>query len=127
MGRMRICICLAALLVAAPSFAEEEQGALVEKVAVRNRLCTADGRFELGFNVGFTLLTRLTEHYTFNLNLAFNIVNTFAIELLGGYSYSRHTSLANDVAEQFLSGSTGNCPTPNPSDPTCAQDLSGLW
>ncbi|MBK7858778.1 MAG: outer membrane beta-barrel domain-containing protein [Archangiaceae bacterium] len=116
--KVRASLLLLAL-VAAPAFAEEEQGALVEKVAVRNRLFTTERRFELGLNLGFMVLTQLTEHYTANLDLAFNIVNTFAIELLAGGSYSRHTSLARDVADQQAAKSV--------SATTRWNDLSGLW
>jgi outer membrane beta-barrel protein len=115
----RALLTLLTLTAAVPAFAEDEQGALVEKVAVRNRLFTTGGRFELGLNAGFSLLTQLTEHYTFNLDLAFNIVDTFAIELLAGGSYTRHTSLANDVADQFA-GRTVQATTK-------WNDMSGLW
>jgi outer membrane beta-barrel protein len=117
--KVRALFTLLALTAAVPAIADEEQGALVEKVAVRNRLFTTAGRFELGVNLGFALLTQLTEHYTGNLDLSFNIVDTFAVELLAGASYSRHTSLARDVADQFAD--RGVTPT------TKWNDLSGLW
>src|SRR6185436_6098702 len=113
--KARALVTLLALTASTAAFAQEEE-ALVEKVAVKNRLFDTDGRFELGLNVGFTLLTQLTEHYTFNLAISYDIVRTFALELLGGYSYSRHTSLARDVADQF-----------NGSSQKTADDLSGLW
>ena len=123
----KIGVSVLVLLVAAPSFAAEEEGALVEKVAVRNRLFTTAGRFEIGANFGFSILTTLTEHYTFNAAIAYNFVETFAVELLGGASYTRHTTLASDVASQFLSSTSGNCVTPNPNDTRCAEDLTNLW
>lgn len=112
----RVCISVLALLVAFPAFAAEEEGALVEKVAVRNKLFTTAGRFELGINLGFTALTQMTEHYTANLNVGYNIVETFGVELLAGGSYSRQTSLARDVAEQFHRTTSRS-----------ADDLSNLW
>jgi len=110
-------LVLVAFFTAGPAFAaEEEQGALVEKVAVKNRLFNTRGRFELGLNLGFSVLNQLTEHYTGNLNISFNFVETFAIELLAGGSYTRHTSLANQVADNF-----------NKSNVMSSDDLSNLW
>jgi outer membrane beta-barrel protein len=112
----RVALLLSLLTALPAAAAEEEDGALVEKVAVRNRLFTTRGRFELGLNLGFAVLTQLTEHYTANLNVSYNFVETFAVELLAGGSYTRHTSLARDVADQF-----------SMSTIRTADDLSGLW
>ncbi len=110
-------LCIITLTCALPAAAaEEEQGALVEKVAVKNRLFNTRGRFELGLNLGFSVLNQLTEHYTGNFNLSFNFVETFAVELLAGGSYTRHTSLANQVADNF-----------NKSNVMESDDLSNLW
>ncbi len=108
-----LVLALSALPAAA---AEAEEGALVEKVAVRNKLFTTAGRFEIGANFGFAVLTQLTEHYTGNLNVSYNFVETFAVELLAGGSYSRHTSLAGDVADQFVGTNT-----------MTADDMTNLW
>ena len=56
---MRTWLFAVTLCAALPAFAEDEDQALVEKVAVRNRLFTADGRFELGATAGFAMLSRL--------------------------------------------------------------------
>jgi outer membrane beta-barrel protein len=114
--KVRALFMLFALTALPALAADEEQGALVEKVAVRNRLFTTAGRFELGLNLGFAVLTQLTEHYTANLDLSFNIVDSLAVELLAGGSFSRHTSLARDVADQFAMSTTKT-----------ADDLTGLW
>lgn len=117
--KVRALFTLLVLTSSSLAFAAEEEGALVEKVAVKNRLFTTGKRFELGINFGFALISQLTEHYTANLDLSFNLVDTFAIELLAGGSYSRHTSLARDVRDQFA-GRMVNATTK-------VDDLSNLW
>ena len=68
---LNLMSCLV-LMTAQAAFAEDETEELVEKVAVRNRLFSVQGRWELGGNVGFSLLTKLTDHYNFNLSVAYN-------------------------------------------------------
>lgn len=98
-------LLLAALSVApASAFAQEEEaaeGELVERVAVRNRLYSVDDRFEIGASIGFTLMSRLTEHYNFNATVGWNIAETFALEIKGGFAYSQHTAFADRVAVEF--------------------------
>src|SRR4051812_35639214 len=114
---MKTKALLVLLLTAAPMTASAaDDTALVERQVVRNRLFTTSGRFELGVNLGFSLLARLTDHYLFDATIAYNIGETFAIELLAGYAYSQHTSLADDVASKFA---MNNAKT--------ADDLSDLW
>lgn len=93
------------LMTASAAFAEDE-AELVEKVAVRNRLFSVAGRWELGGNVGFSLLSRLTEHYNLNLSVAVNPMDWFGIELRGGYAISRHTSLADQIQTDFFANNT---------------------
>ena len=112
---MKRALVLLLALSALPAAAADDE-ALVEKVAVRNKLFTTAGRFELGVNFGFAVLTQLTEHYTGNITVGYNIVETFGVELLAGGSYSRHTTLARDVADQFSTNT-----------PKTADDLSNLW
>lgn len=99
--------CLVALS-SGLAFAEEGDEELVEKVAVRNRLFTPGKHFELGANIGFTLLPRLTEHYVLNLQVAYNIVDWFAIEARGGYAFGGLTSLGRQVQDGFADGTTGD-------------------
>ncbi len=99
--------CLVALS-SGLAFAEEGDEELVEKVAVRNRLFTPGGHFELGANIGFTLLPRLTEHYVLNLQVAYNIVDWFAIEARGGWAFGNLTSLGRQVQDGFADGTTGD-------------------
>jgi outer membrane beta-barrel protein len=94
------------MLTASAAFAEDEGDALVEKVAVRNRLYSVEGHWELGANVGFSLLSRLTDHYNFNLSGAYNVKDWFAFELRAGYALSRHTSLADQIQTDFFANNT---------------------
>jgi outer membrane beta-barrel protein len=91
---------------------------LIESVAVRNRLYTPRGRWEIGPSVGFTVLTRLTNHYVFNLGAAYNFADTLAAEIRGGYAYSSQTGLAEQAAVEFLK-----------RDPPIilTDDFSNLW
>ena len=90
-------------LVALAAFpaAADEASDLVEQDAVRNRLFHVDGRWEVGADVGLTLVSRLTEHYNFTASVAYNLMESFAVELRGGYALSRHTGLAQRIADQF--------------------------
>jgi outer membrane beta-barrel protein len=93
---------------------------LIESVAVRNRLYKPQGRWEIGPSVGFTVLTRLTNHYVFNLGAAYNFDDTLAGEIRGGYAYSSQTGLARQVGEELLKR--------DPVDEvTKTHDFSNLW
>jgi outer membrane beta-barrel protein len=86
----------------AQTSARENREELVESVAVRNRLYTPGGRWEIGPAVGLTVLSRLTNHYLFNLGAAYNFSDKFAAEIRGGYAYSFQTALARDAAAMLL-------------------------
>jgi outer membrane beta-barrel protein len=116
--------CFAVLSLAASGAvaqeADDTEAQLIEKVVVRNRLHTMEKRFELSPSVGFTIVTRLTEHYNFNIGAAYNFTNTLAAEIRGGYAYSRQTGLARQVGEHLLQR--------NPAtEVTITDDLSNLW
>ena len=101
---LNLMSCLV-LLTAGAAFAEDTDE-LVEKVAVRNRLFSVAGRFELGGNVGFSILSRLTDHYNLNLSVAYNPKDWFGLEIRGGYAISRHTSLADQIQTDFFANNT---------------------
>ncbi|MGC4114165.1 MAG: outer membrane beta-barrel domain-containing protein [Myxococcales bacterium] len=61
----------------------------------------SDGKFEASINVGLNLATYLTDHTNFNASVGYNLTENWAIELGGGYAYSRHTSVA-DVASNTI-------------------------
>jgi outer membrane beta-barrel protein len=107
-----LCIVLT-VLTAQAAFGQE----LIEKVVVRNRLYSMAGKPEAGIDVGLTLLSRLTDHINLNAHFAYNITDTFALEVRAGYALSRHTGLANQIAEHFAV---------NTSIKT-AFDLADLW
>ncbi len=113
-------------LVGSPVYAEEQKKKddgqdLIERVVVRNRLYDLSGRFELTPSAGFTIVNRLTDHYNFNLGVAYNVSNTLAFELRGGYAMSRHTALADDLSREVLRED------PNKGINNVVNDLSGLW
>lgn len=116
-------ICLALALGALPAPAAEEAD-LVEKVAVRNRLYPVAGRWELGVYGGFTLLPKMTEHYNLNLGVAINVIDWLAIELRGGYAFTRHTGLADQVAASNFLSAIGNNPTAAAAP---VEDMKDLW
>jgi outer membrane beta-barrel protein len=112
--------CLLLALCASTVWAEETSGEeLVEKVVVRNRLFNVEGRFELGLNVGFSMLSRLTEHYNLNVSAGYNFMDSLALELRVGYALSSHTGLALDIAEKFQAQPRTSIATAN--------DLQDLW
>lgn len=102
---LNLMSCLV-LLSATAAFAEEQQEELVEKVAVRNRLYSVAQRWEVGANLGVTLLTRLTDHYNLNLSGAYNVTDWFGLELRAGYAISRHTSLAEQIQQDFFANTS---------------------
>lgn len=123
---LRAPLIALAALASSTSFAQDassDSTGLIEKVVVRNRLYNMSGRFELTPSVGLTLVTRLTDHYNFNLGFAWNVSDTLAFEVRGGYALSRHTGLANQVSEHVMQRN----PNPPRSDLVLVSDLSGLW
>ena len=117
MKNLRIVSCLLIAVAASNAWAEDDE--LVEKVVVRNRLFNVDGRFEAGLNVGFSMLSRLTDHYQFTASGAFNFVDSLAVEVRVAYAYSKHTGLADKMALDFAA---------NPGlKATDTADLNDLW
>jgi len=113
---LKVVGCLAVLLTAGGAFAADE-GELVEKVAVRNRLYEVGGRWEVGGNIGFSVMPRLTDHYNLNVSGAYNFLDWLALELRGGYAISMHTSLARQIQDDFYTNTSISK----------ANDLSDLW
>lgn len=112
-----LTLCGAVLTLSTSVWADESDGALVEKVAVRNRLFAVDGHWEFGGNAGFTLLSRLTDHYNFNLSVAYNVADWLGFELRGGYAVSMLTPLARDIRSDFAVNSSIST----------ASDMADLW
>jgi outer membrane beta-barrel protein len=78
-----------------------DDGELVERVAVRNRLFEVAQRWELGLHAGAPLLTFLTDTYNFNLSVAYNPTEWLGIELRGGYALSFNNATAANAAAEF--------------------------
>lgn len=76
--------------------ARADDGDLVERVAVRNRLFEVVGRWEVGARFGLSMVSFLTDTYNFNLSVAYNPLEWLAVEARGGYA----VSFNNFVAEQ---------------------------
>ena len=74
---------------------------------MRNRLFSVEGRWEVGANVGFSMLSRLTEHY--NLN-ALGGLQPEGLVRAGAARratrISRHTSLADQIQTDFFANNT---------------------
>ncbi len=88
---------LATLLVAAvvvPEAARADD--VVERVVVRNRKHTTWQKFEVTPTVGFSLTNRMVSHMNFQLGLAYNFSETWALELRPGFAMGSLT----DVGEQ---------------------------
>ncbi|WP_373048453.1 outer membrane beta-barrel domain-containing protein [Vulgatibacter sp.] len=104
---------LATLLVAAvlaPDFARAED--VVERVVVRNRKHTTWQKFEVTPTVGFTLTNRLTSHTNFQLGLAYNFSEAWALELRPGFALGSITDVGDQARpkiyenDPFASGNT---------------------
>jgi outer membrane beta-barrel protein len=107
---MRLMLALALTLAVA---AAPEEDSVVEDTAVKNKLFQVERRWEAGLIVGFPTMSRLTEHYVFDAHVAYNVLESLAVEAIGGWAYSRHTSIANGIAAM-----------PVPRTPS---ELSDLW
>lgn len=108
-----LLLVLTAALASQAAFGQE----LIEKVVVRNRLYSMSGKFEAGLNVGLTLMSRLTDNINLNASAAYNLDDTLGFELRAGYGISRHTGLANQIADDFAANTSIKK----------AFDLSELW
>lgn len=92
---------LATLLVTAvlvPDFARADD--VVEKVVVRNRKHRNWNKFEVNPSIGFTLTNRMTQQTNFQLGLAYNFSEQWALELRPGYAMSGFTSVGDQVREK---------------------------
>lgn len=112
-------VLFGALSAAAQDIAEPAED-VVEKIAVRNRLYTLSNRLELSGHVSFMILNQLTDHINLNVGVAYNLSDTLAVQLRGGYAISRHTGLARQVSEQLLQRNPAN-------EVAVTDDLANLW
>lgn len=113
-----LSLCSAVVLTMSTSaLGDEGEAAIVEKVAVRNRIFNVEGRWELGGNIGVSLLSRLTDHYNLNLSGAYNVADWLGLELRAGYAISTLTSLARQIRNDFAINSSIST----------ASDMADLW
>lgn len=95
---------LATLLLAAvlaPDFARADD--VVEKVVVRNRKYRTWNKFEINPSVGFSLTDEMTEQVNFQIGLAYNFSEEWAVELRPGFALSDLTSVAIQSREGLRS------------------------
>lgn len=122
--KIRKLLIVLAAVSATNAFAQATQEApaedVVEKVSVRNRLYNLGGRLEVSAHVSFMILNQLTDHINLNAGVGYNIADTLALELRGGYAISRHTGLARQVSEQLLQRNPQN-------EVRVTDDLANLW
>lgn len=110
---------LATLLLAAvvaPDFARADDE-VVERVVVRNRKYRTWNKFEINPTIGFSLVNEMTEQTNFQLGLAYNFSEEWAVELRPGFALSDLTSVALQTREGLASKMEG----------TEIDDFRNLW
>lgn len=116
---------LATLLVAAvvaPEAARADD--VVERVVVRNRKHTTWQKFELTPTVGFSLTNRMVSHTNFQLGMAYNFSETWALELRPGFALGSLT----DVGEQAKKAINEDAPFgPGSAGAFEVDDFQDMW
>lgn len=97
-----IITALSLASLALPALASAETEGKVEKVVVRNRIHHSQGQWEVNPGIGFSLSNQMTEHTNFELGLAYNLWESFALELRGGYALAGLSSVAKQVQQQYV-------------------------
>lgn len=121
-----VLVAVLALVAPPAARAADADESKVEKIVVRNRLHTVKGKFEVSPGVGFTLTNKLTEHTNFELGLGYNLFETFAIELRGGYALGGLTSVSEQVQTEIYADSPVSGGTAVPKNAT-PNDFADLW
>lgn len=116
----RLVFLALAVAMFAPVKADAAEAEKVEKVVVRNRKFTTDGRFEASANVGFTMVNFLTNHTNLTGTVAYNITETLALQLGGGYAISGYTSVAEAASTEVVRSDPG-------SNMTIVDDFTDAW
>jgi outer membrane beta-barrel protein len=115
-----IARALAFVLLAASVVPVGADAAEPEKVVVRNRKFTSEGKFEVSANVGLNLAAYLTDHTNLVLDVAYNITENWAVQLAGGYAISRHTSVAQTASDTIVKSSPA-------TSAKIVDDFEDLW
>ncbi|MET0406496.1 MAG: outer membrane beta-barrel domain-containing protein [Cystobacter sp.] len=92
-------VSLALVLTALSASAQQQ---VLDPAAVRHRLYSPAEHLELSLAVGLPAREYLTGHYNLNAAVAYNLLQSIALEARGGYALSRQTGLARSISESFL-------------------------
>lgn len=112
---------LALLVLAAILAPLDASAAEPERVVVRNRKFTADGKLEAAANVSFGLVSYLTSHTNFTASLSYNVVETLALQLEGGWAYSKQTNVARAASQTMIRD------MPDADSTNTIDDFADLW
>ncbi|ATB38635.1 hypothetical protein CYFUS_004070 [Cystobacter fuscus] len=107
-------VSLALVLMALSASAQQQ---VLDPAAVRHRLYSPQQHLELSLAVGLPAREYLTAHYNLNVALAYNFVESFALEARAGYALSRQTGLARSISESFLAR----------EDKQLTDELADMW
>lgn len=116
-----IITALSLASLALPALASAETEGKVEKVVVRNRVHHSQGKWEVNPGIGFSLSNQMTEHTNFELGLAYNIWETFAVELRGGYALADLSSVGVQAQDQYRANA------PSSQEARLNDDSPDLW
>jgi len=92
-----------------------------DPTAVRHRLFDMQGTLEVEPFLGTQLFQRLTHDQMVGVGLAYNFVDSFALEVRAAYGFTGHTGLADQIEQQLIQRNPGD------GDLTTVDDLSDLW
>lgn len=90
-------------LLPEPAAAASDDG-VVERVVVRNRKHSLWNKVEVSPMVGLSITNRMTEQYNFQLGLAYNFSEHFAIEARPGYALGGPSSIAKEAQQGIIDG-----------------------
>jgi outer membrane beta-barrel protein len=91
-----------------------------EKVVVRNRLFTNDGKLEVNAAAGFSMVNYLTSHTNLTASLGYNLTEQWAVELGGGYAISGQTNVAEAASNEVVQSNPA-------SQQKTVDDFEDLW
>jgi outer membrane beta-barrel protein len=107
-------VSLALVLTALSASAQQQ---VLDPAAVRHRLHSPAEHLELSLLVGLPAREYLTAHYNLNAAIAYNFLESFALEARAGYALSRQTGLARSISESFLAR----------EDKQITDELADMW
>ena len=115
---------LATLLVAVvlvPDFARAaDDDDVLERVVVRNRKYTTWQKFEVTPTIGFSLTNRLTNNVNFQLGLAYNLSENWAIEARPGFNTTSLSGIGETARDQIYARGGGEAQS-------ATDDFPDMW